>query len=143
MIAATHASAVNGDSETTTTESTRTKLVDTETTHAASEDKPRRRSTSHLKQVPETLELRERIREAAEQYATQLDKRRPFNKNELEAHGRKLLEQMGQPEGFLGFAMVVVGNAFWKQQFLAIPFERRLLLLPHCLKHADGCPGGI
>ena len=105
------------------------------------DDKPRRhRSTSHLKLVPETLELRESLRESAEQYARQLDKSRPFNKSALEAHARKLLEQLGQPEGFLGFAMVLIGNAFWKQQFLAIPFERRLLLLPHCLKHADGCP---
>lgn len=119
---------------------------DVENSHAdpASEnsdsDKPRRRSTSHLKLVPETLDLRERIREAAEGYVAHLDKSRPFNKTSLESHGRQLLEQLGQPEGFLGFAMVLIGNAFWKQQFLAIPFERRLLLLPHCLKHADGCP---
>ncbi len=105
------------------------------------EDKPRRgRSTSHLKLVPDTLELREHIREAAERYATTLDKSRPFNKAALEAHSRQLLDQINQPECYLGFAMVLVGNAFWKQQFLAIPFERRLLLLPHCLKHADGCP---
>lgn len=104
------------------------------------EDKPRRRSTSHLKLVPETLDLREHIKASAEIYAKQLDRSRAFNKSELEAHGRKLLEQLGQPESFLGFAMVLIGNFFWKQQFLAIPFERRLLLLPHCLKHADGCP---
>ncbi len=47
---------------------------------------------------------------------------------------------MNQPEKFLGFMMVLIGNFFWKRQFLAIPFERRLLLLPHCLKHAEGCP---
>ena len=47
---------------------------------------------------------------------------------------------MALPEKFLGFAMVLIGNFFWKQQFLAIPFERRMLLLPHCLKHAEGCP---
>ena len=105
------------------------------------EDKPRRgRSTSHLKLVPDTLELREYIREASERYALTLDKSRPFNKAALESHSRQMLDQIQQPECYLGFAMVVVGNAFWKQQFLAIPFERRLLLLPHCLKHADGCP---
>lgn len=104
-------------------------------------DKPRRgRSTSHLKLVPDTLDLRDAIREAADRYATQLDKSRPFNKAALEMHSRTLLDQISQPECYLGFAMVLIGNAFWKQQFLAIPFERRLLLLPHCLKHADGCP---
>jgi len=99
-----------------------------------------RRSTSHLKLVPETLEVREAIKAAAEQYARNLDKRRPFHRAELEKYGRELLEQMGHPEGYLGFAMVLIGNFFWKQQFLALPFHRRMLLLPHCLKHADGCP---
>ena len=100
----------------------------------------RRPSTSHLKAVPETLAEREAIKAAAETFAATLDQSRPFSKGELERFGRALLEQMGQPEQFLGFAMVLVGNFFWKRQFLATPFERRLLLLPHCLKHAEGCP---
>lgn len=100
----------------------------------------KRRSTSHLKAIPETLALREQIKAEAERYALELDKSRLFNKNELEQHGRNLLTRMDLPERFLGFAMVMVGNFFWKRQFLAIPFERRMLLLPHCLKHAAGCP---
>lgn len=99
-----------------------------------------RRSTSHLKAVPETLALREHIKAAAERYAQSMDKSKPFTKDDLEGHGRRLLEQEQQPEKFLGFAMVLVGNFFWKQQFISIPFERRMLLLPHCLKHAEGCP---
>lgn len=102
--------------------------------------KKKRRSTSHLKAVPDTLKGREEIKFAAEKYAADLDKSKPFNKGELERHSRKLLEQMELHEKFLGFAMVMVGNFFWKRQFLSIPFERRMLLLPHCLKHAEGCP---
>ncbi|MEP3481682.1 MAG: polyprenyl synthetase family protein [Fuerstiella sp.] len=102
--------------------------------------KGKRRSTSHLKAVPDTLELREKVKTEAEKYAKDLDRTKAFNKNQLEHHGRALLEQMGLPEKYLGFSMVLVGNFFWKQQFLAIPFERRMLLLPHCLKHAEGCP---
>lgn len=99
-----------------------------------------RRSTSHLKAVPETLEHRERLKREAEAFAAGLDKSRPFTRHELEQHGRRLLEQLGEPEKYLGFTMVMIGNFFWKRQFLAVPFERRMLLLPHCLKHADGCP---
>lgn len=102
--------------------------------------KKRRRSTSHLKDVPQTLELREKVKAEAERFAAGLDKAKPFLKNELEGHGRQLLQEMDLPEKYLGFAMVLVGNFFWKQQFLSIPFERRMLLLPHCLKHAEGCP---
>ena len=132
---------IESDEVTTESVATTTNTNESSAVENPVEDKPRRhRSTSHLKLVPETLELREHIRLAAESYTKQLDKSRPFNKSALEAHSRKLLEQIGQPEGFLGFTMVLIGNAFWKQQFLAIPFERRLLLLPHCLKHAEGCP---
>lgn len=99
-----------------------------------------RRSTSHLKAVPETLAQREEIKAAAEAYARGLDKARPFTKNELEDFARDLLQKHDWPEKYLGFAMVLIGNFFWKQQFLALPFERRMLLLPHCLKHAEGCP---
>lgn len=102
--------------------------------------KRRRQNTSHLKLVPETLEQREVLKAAAEQFAKTLDKGRNFNKAQLEDWARKLLDSMGLPEMFVGFTAVLIGNFFWRQQFLAIPFERRLLLLPHCLKHAEGCP---
>ena len=100
----------------------------------------RRKSTSHLKLVPETLSERERIKAAAEQFAESLDRAQPFDSTQLETWGRQLLEELELPEKFLGFAAVLIGNFFWKRQFLAVPFERRMLLLPHCLKHAEGCP---
>lgn len=102
--------------------------------------KGRRRSTSHLKAVPDTLEERTLIKDASEEYAKTIDRSRALNKGELEKHSRTLMDQLQLPEKYLGFTMVLVGNFFWKQQFLAIPFERRMLLLPHCLKHAEGCP---
>ncbi|MEW4489064.1 polyprenyl synthetase family protein [Thalassoglobus sp. JC818] len=99
-----------------------------------------RKSTAHLKAVPETLALRELIKADAEAFAKKLDRKNAFSRGELEKWGREFLEQIQQPEKFLGFAMVMIGNYFWKKQFLATPFERRMLLLPHCLKHAEGCP---
>lgn len=110
---------------------------------SSAEKKPvkrKRQSTSHLKAVPETLALREEMKAEAEKFVEFLDCANPFTKTTLEKWSRELLDQMNQPEKFLGFIMVLIGNFFWKRQFLAIPFERRLLLLPHCLKHAEGCP---
>jgi geranylgeranyl diphosphate synthase, type II len=43
-------------------------------------------------------------------------------------------------EQYLGFAMVCIANEFWREQVQATDFKRRLLLLPHCLKNAEGCP---
>jgi len=102
--------------------------------------KRRRKSTSHLKAVPETLSERERVKAAAERFAEDLDRAQPFDSSQLETWARELLGQLEMPEKFLGFAAVLIGNFFWKRQFLSVPFERRMLLLPHCLKHAEGCP---
>src|SRR5262249_53574061 len=58
----------------------------------------------------------------------------------LQKMGENLLQQMGLGEQYLGYVMVCLANEFWREQVQAIPFNRRLLLLPHCLKHAEGCP---
>lgn len=115
--------------------------------HIAEEDdappprkRQRRKSTAHLKAVPETLTLRELIKADAEVFARRLDKSNAFTRKDLEEWAREFLKLIDQPEKYLGFAMVMIGNYFWKRQFLATPFEKRMLLLPHCLKHAEGCP---
>ena len=90
--------------------------------------------------MPPSLAVREQIKAAAEKFAETLDRGRNFMKPQLEEWSRQLLGELNLPEKYVGFAAVLIGNFFWKRQFLAIPFEKRLLLLPHCLKHAEGCP---
>jgi geranylgeranyl diphosphate synthase, type II len=92
-----------------------------------------------LKLNPETPELRERIRAEAFRYVRGIDRSRPLSKKDLEAHAGAMLENMGLEKGYLGFAMVMLGNGFWKEQFVSIPFHKRILLLPHCLKHVEAC----
>jgi geranylgeranyl pyrophosphate synthase len=58
----------------------------------------------------------------------------------MEAVARKLLGEMNLGEGFVGWVMVMLASAFWQEQVAGVPFSRRLFLLPHCLKHAEGCP---
>jgi geranylgeranyl pyrophosphate synthase len=93
-----------------------------------------------LKLVPETLAVREQIRDKAVEVAARLDKSRPLSKDEMEQVARALLADMGLAEGYLGWTMVALATAFWHDQVSAVPPSRRLFLLPHCLKHAEGCP---
>ncbi len=93
-----------------------------------------------LKQVPGARALRERVRAAAVACAGGLDRERPLSREELERHGRALLQRIALPESYLGFAMVLLGSAFWRDQFAAIPFDRRLFLLPHCARPSQSCP---
>lgn len=100
----------------------------------------RRRKTSHLKAVPETREMREMLRLRCREVAAKLDKSVPLGKDEMEKVARVLLENEGLGEGYVGWTMVVLSTEFWADQVASVPPERRLFLLPHCLKHAEGCP---
>jgi geranylgeranyl pyrophosphate synthase len=93
-----------------------------------------------FKAVPETRALRDQIRAEAARYTAGIDRGRPLSRPALQKHGEDLLGQLGQPGQYLGFTMVCIANEFWRAQVQAIPFNRRLLLLPHCLKNAEGCP---
>lgn len=119
-----------------------TGLSPTDTTSAAptSGGRSPRRKTSHLKEVPETLELRESLRARCEDVASRIDRSVPLNKDQMEQIARRTLEEADLPEALLGWTMVMLSSAFWTDSLKSVPPERRLFLLPHCLKHAEGCP---
>ena len=104
------------------------------------EKKDKRPSTSHLKIVPETREMRDRVRAEAARFGKTLDRARLLTKPVLQQHAEEMLQRLGMGEQYLGFTMVCITNEFWREQIQAVDFKRRLLLLPHCLKHAEGCP---
>jgi len=58
----------------------------------------------------------------------------------MERIARATLAEADLPESYLGWTMVMISSAYWKGPLSAVPPERRLFLLPHCLKHAEGCP---
>lgn len=68
------------------------------------------------------------------------DRTSPLSRALLQTMGEELLERMALEQKYLGFALVMLSNEFWRDQLMAVDFSRRLLLLPHCLKHAEGCP---
>ncbi len=102
--------------------------------------KSRRRQTAHLKKVPETRSMREELRERCRAVTATLDRSNPLSKEKMESICRELLASVGLSEGYLGWTMVILSSEFWRDQVASVPPERRLFLLPHCLKHAEGCP---
>jgi len=91
--------------------------------------------------VPRELQVRKRIRDFAKAIARRLPTDHAPALRTLEDLARDVLDQAHTPPGFLAFAVVAVSNAFWRTRFAAIPFRRRLLLLPHCMRHSTKCPG--
>jgi geranylgeranyl pyrophosphate synthase len=99
----------------------------------------RRRQTTHLKRVPETRALREQILQRCDDVASRLDKSHPLSKDAMESIARATLDDLQLPEGYVGWTMVMLASAFWRDQVAAVPPSRRLFLLPHCLKHTEHC----
>ncbi len=102
--------------------------------------KPPKLNTAAFKAVPETRELRDRVRAAVQAFVATLDKSKPLTKDDTKGMGERVLAGLGLGGQYLGFTMVMLSNEFWRDQVAAIPFHRRLMLLPHCLKNAEGCP---
>jgi geranylgeranyl diphosphate synthase type II len=102
--------------------------------------KDKRPNTAPFKVVPETRALRDRIRAEAARFGQTLDRSQPLSRARLQELSAGLLARLELGEQYLGFTMVCLSNEFWREQVQAIDFKRRLLLLPHCLKHAEGCP---
>jgi geranylgeranyl pyrophosphate synthase len=101
---------------------------------------PPKLNTAAFKAVPETRELRDKVRAAVEVFCKSLDKSKPLTKDSTKEMAEGILTSLGLGGTYLGFTMVMLTNAFWREQVAAIPFNRRLMLLPHCLKNAEGCP---
>jgi geranylgeranyl diphosphate synthase type II len=103
-------------------------------------NKPKKPNTAAFKAVPETRELRDKVRTAVESFGKTIDKSKPLTREVTREMAEGILGSIGLGGQYLGFTMVMLTNEFWRSQVAAIPFNRRLMLLPHCLKNAEGCP---
>lgn len=90
--------------------------------------------------IPPTLELRQQIRAAVEQYVQSIDLVPPAPLDELRRHGQKLLAAAGLDEAFIEYTAVLLNNRLWHEHLATVPFERRLLLMPKCLRAEETCP---
>ncbi|MFO8081084.1 MAG: polyprenyl synthetase family protein [Armatimonadota bacterium] len=102
---------------------------------------PEAHAPDEIKQVPQDATVREQIRSVASEVACGIPRDVAPSREHLSALGGSVLARLELPDSFLGFAMVCVSNAFWREQFEAVPPGRRLLLLPKCLRDPIACPG--
>jgi geranylgeranyl pyrophosphate synthase len=64
----------------------------------------------------------------------------PLVLDELRLHAEKIVARAGMPPIYTDYIGVLLNNEVWREQLAAVPFERRLLLLPKCLRVEDRCP---
>lgn len=67
----------------------------------------------------------------------------PLPIDELRAHARQVAVRNALPVSYTDFLTVLVSNALWRDTVARIPFERRVILLPQCLRDRATCPASI
>lgn len=97
--------------------------------------------TQRLLKVPKEVKLRSLLRKEAGMLVVDKKLLPPTGLEQLENLATELLQKLGLDQEYLDFTMVLFGNEIWRNIIAATPFDRRLLLLPQCLKNTQTCQG--
>ncbi|VGO17518.1 Hexaprenyl-diphosphate synthase large subunit ((2E,6E)-farnesyl-diphosphate specific) [Pontiella desulfatans] len=89
--------------------------------------------------VPAAEAQRSEMQQAVAAYATQHRLVPPLSMEELRDHASRLTSQ----SSLLDYAMVLLNNEVWRETVASIPYSRRLLLLPQCLRNFADCPATL
>ncbi len=92
--------------------------------------------------IPASLSERERLRVLIRSYVeTRSDELTPpLLIDELKRHADNIVRAAGIDARYRDYAGVLVNNEVWRDQLATVPYDRRLLLLPKCLRVEDKCP---
>lgn len=90
--------------------------------------------------VPPTPQQRERIRDLARAFIAEKRPVPPLSLDELRGLTDEFIFRHGFTEAFVDYMGVLLNSEMWRDQLAAVPFQRRLLLLPKCLRIEDRCP---
>ena len=64
----------------------------------------------------------------------------PLVLDELRTHAETIVARAGIDPIYRDYVGVLLNNEVWREQLATVPYERRLLLLPKCLRVEDKCP---
>jgi len=92
--------------------------------------------------VPQTLFERERLRSFIAAYvaANRDTVVPPLVLDELRTHADRIISMTAVDPIYRDYVGVLLNNEAWREQLAAIPYEKRLLLLPKCLRVEEKCP---
>jgi geranylgeranyl pyrophosphate synthase len=90
--------------------------------------------------IPDERRDRLRIQELAARRVRETGVVPPLGLLELREHAAAVLDAAGLDRKYENYAAILVSNASWHDTLATIPYERRLLLLPKCLRIEEKCP---
>ena len=90
--------------------------------------------------VPQTPAERNRILHFIRHYVAEYNPVPPLPVEQLKEHADRVVELSKFDAVYRDYIGVLINNEMWRETLASIPFERRLLLLPKCLRVESKCP---
>jgi geranylgeranyl diphosphate synthase type II len=92
--------------------------------------------------IPPTLAERDRLKAFIRSYVETLGEELtpPLLADELKRHAEAVATAAGIDPKYRDYTGVLLNNEVWRDQLAAVPYDRRLLLLPKCLRIEEKCP---
>ncbi len=90
--------------------------------------------------IPQTRGQREWIRTELRRYLQEIKAVPPLSVGQLRELSEQFVAKHKLDAIYTDYVAVVLNSEVWRDQVAAVPFERRLLLLPKCMRIESKCP---
>jgi len=90
--------------------------------------------------IPDSFEMRREIKELVRVFVDKEKLVPPMPLAQLREHAEAFLQSQDLPMAFVNWVAVLINNQSWEEELARIPYNRRLLLMPKCLRKESVCP---
>ncbi len=90
--------------------------------------------------IPPTSSERSRLMQLVRHYVAEFNPVPPLPLDHLREHADRVVSLGPCAPAYRDYVAVLINNEVWRESLAAVPFERRLLLLPKCLRVEAKCP---
>ncbi len=104
---------------------------------------PRQRYRAAQANIPDDRSVRDLLRSTVTLYARRERIVAPLTLDELGEHAAAVRKLADVDSVFQDFIAILVSNEAWRSTLARIPYDRRLLLLPKCLRDNEQCAASI
>jgi geranylgeranyl diphosphate synthase type II len=101
---------------------------------------PQQKIRPPKKNIPQTGIERNHILQMVRNYVAEHNPVPPQPADELKVHADRLISMLKCDAIYRDYIGVLISNEMWREHLSQVPFERRLLLLPKCLRVESKCP---
>jgi len=92
-----------------------------------------------LKETPPSAAERNRLLQYVRHYVAEFNPVPPLPLAQLKEHAQRVVELLGCAPIYRDYLGVLLNNEMWREALAAVPYGKRLLLLPKCLRVENKC----